>query len=1301
MLPIGPTSSDVLLAPAQLRSTHTYERLARAPPNTEPSLTDVLSDRDAELAPYYQCLQSEKMKKKPTVYSHELLPITTVVELNADLASELWDSVHPGTNDTECRWHGAFKHYRGIQTFTANTYYTHILKPEEDGLDEKWSELGIFGRTRNPLTPVLTLAMTANKHDSDGVGYDLIRHHVAIVCLQFYLCQRNRFFEVAFDENHEVFDDSLVPYMFTLLSRYDVKKDVYDIPKEELMADRIAETARKYDFSSLFVSMMNYISKKQKKKTQGAFVLTKSSIQRWCQSKCFNNTAQFFITSTFGYMQIKDFPRKNVESIVKSGRFTTSTFTGGNNEKRKKLVVNGTVKDFVAPDNYGVKTLVFAGKPPFNNTSDTPDVPVKGVQEYMRFQALIPNLYCHANFDCFHPAFELRPLPAELKPDAPRTDDELTQLIQWQDCVLYRLAKFIDATLLKEMITSLNAAWKGYRKELDRPKKAATTTKKKKKRNILTKPSRKSKSTKATTTTKGAIDPLVSIKGEPRSEEPEDPDETGIQVCLEDDHTGPEEKGDDGREEDLQAEDQKRKTKPTNRSSTSSSFSAAAAAGGGGGKIRPIFHEPMPINRIRDGAYSYVNAGRAEIAHEVDSHLLRDPSQPNIYAQTAPQYYSAPLWKYWMKKVYNPEVHDPLRKNGPLVHEKLLPQVVTGPISYEQIEFPPHIEVYQPKKTRFYLRDDLQVKFNTPEYECICQYVRYRAFADHWKNAKCLKEDLYLLLYALITLLQNESDAIVQLRNEFRRKASDSDVDLLEMLRYSYAYQVNRAQDLYEQLFARKDKDPKIVQMFNSSQRRWRESRFYDAAIPSDVEWKAAINKTTYLKWMQEDGFTDPALWRCWDQHGGALQISTVLNALCDYWVNNDDMKVLHLPENYSMNSCIVYSEQLKEDMSIDEFASKVYRSFHTRMCVLGLCWRMLLPANLIPAPDSAPMHDIQRIKRELPLAFDTIRTCIKNLRCGSSMAELQRFKDRRSKMFPFLRSSFNSMHYLFESVIGLYGKNSCTQEESDILQLLSDLSRDEESGMKETVETAPAKAIQKCIALANNHLSLKGEQCMLGLIDKMIEELGDHFKHDEIRNRIVEALYRVDPLIKPIVDGFKLRCEKQAELIAKMNQEQRTAAHVLTLKMHHAFQDMDKKISQKLISIPSSSSASVSRPQLLSAEPAKQLIPYNNKRKSASAEDEEEKAKKRKRVEQREFQKSKERQSRKQTKHKEKEEKGKKKKKKKEDEEEMTTEQYKAVLLQRFQSQVQESASASSSVMITDEEEVQQEHKDSDVEWE
>jgi len=84
-------------------------------------------------------------------------------------------------------------------------------------------------------------------------------------------------------------------------------------------------------------------------------------------------------------------------------------------------------------------------------------------------------------------------------------------------------------------------------------------------------------------------------------------------------------------------------------------------------KTRPSFVEIVHLNPIRlIMKYGYIVAYGAELAHELKPHILRNPSEV-IHSETCPLYFSKPWWNYLMAQKYNPNIHDPVRNNGPIV----------------------------------------------------------------------------------------------------------------------------------------------------------------------------------------------------------------------------------------------------------------------------------------------------------------------------------------------------------------------------------------------------------------------------------------------------------------------------------------------------------------------------------------------------------------------------------------------------------------------------------------------------------
>jgi hypothetical protein len=511
-------------------------------------------------------------------------------------------------------------------------------------------------------------------------------------------------------------------------------------------------------------------------------------------------------------------------------------------------------------------------------------------------------------------------------------------------------------------------------------------------------------------------------------------------------------------------------------------------------------------------------------------HIHRDPNAP-IHAETCALFFSEPCWKHWMEKEYNPMVHEPLRANGPLLSSDQY-AVCGQKEKYAMLHWPLTLTGRLPSRP-YYLRLDLQVELHSAEYEAICHYTVFRNF----QSVRPLTH-LWVVFYALVCLLKSEADAAVSLRFLYMMKQSDPSL-LLSALKTDYLVQFQQVKSLFEQRFC---KDVKVNELFHAAQKKWRLSRGYDAAIPSEPEWKEAISSRQYMQWLKP-----------FAEQWSFSTLKPLLRLFCDHWTSLSTEPIT-LPAEFA--SVEIQLVATGETVSLSQFAQRAFLFLHARFCILGLCWRMLIPPDMIPsAPEPPPMHQLQHIKRELPSTFKVIRTMVKAASSSRFHAEVTEYLNKQKPVTPIIRSAMNSIRYMSNILHELYASSS---RNSEVLDLLTTLSRNED-GLMDNVDHPKNQLLKECIHHFNALLPMFGANAMDGQVLETAKRLSVLFEPEEVPRRIVEVLQRVDLRCRPIVATYRTQCVESVNRVKALPVERRSAQESGRLAMARAFLEGEK----------------------------------------------------------------------------------------------------------------------------------------------
>lgn len=666
---------ELLLAPPHIRApvdgeitttATTFARLSKPVPSEESSVVESVMGQPGHLSPYTDYLakapsenggeQEQKDNQLPyrkanSIPSYQLHPSTQTVELLNDIGPSIWSGT-TNSNDESHAWKDSFKNYQGV--YTKGKYRSLILK---DSIDHSF-DLGIFGTEANALDPILKFV--AILHDQgESVPYDVLIHSVMIICLQFYLMERNRFLEVHANKSDQ-FYDIYQPLIFMFMHRYDTKKDLYTVPLEDMTYENISNVASTCDFVSFFVAVMTHIRvecnrriKLYTKERKCEFHLLEKHILTFHRDKLFSNLVLVFITSRFSYMLIHDYPTRVMGAISKIVNKQSLNAPDG----KRPFMKYEQKKHFGAPQRLMFSKIVYGGQPPLNNEHDRPDVPREnaGVAIYT---TLVPVLYCHSEFSCYAPAFFFPSylegvgdlwVPSSLKKDS----SLLEKCTRWQDLVLNTLVRFIDTTLYGNCNTGLNVVYKKIVNDQQaRLKKRKLIEKEKKKKKNKKKKQRKEKE-------------------EEKKEESSDDEE------------------EDEEEED---EDKKRIHK----------------------KVREYSHEQTSLNAVRV-TYSFMIVDQQGLANQLKPFVL----SKRFAVDWSPWYISRQCWKWMMSRTMSSSHVELFSRGSPLLKTT---EDMGEDADYNVIYFP-FEERFKHLQGLYYLKVDLSIPSCSFEYVAICEYI--------------------------------------------------------------------------------------------------------------------------------------------------------------------------------------------------------------------------------------------------------------------------------------------------------------------------------------------------------------------------------------------------------------------------------------------------------------------------------------------------------------------------------------------------------------------------------------------------
>lgn len=223
-LPCLPDPSLILQPPSRLLNA--YARLNDPVPDTEASLLDIITEESLSFRDgrkEFAAVNEETLEEKTTKRAKTTQPFHIIPELlrpitkklsikNNKLPLAVWSRNMASSIDNMSQWGSLFEKYEHVKT--SGTYEKIILKNQVD--KNNWGGIPLFGKEHNDLNSKLILASILKKEPADATL--MILHYISIICLQFYLMERDRFLQLRTDRAFK-FRESDQPYIFLLLDR--------------------------------------------------------------------------------------------------------------------------------------------------------------------------------------------------------------------------------------------------------------------------------------------------------------------------------------------------------------------------------------------------------------------------------------------------------------------------------------------------------------------------------------------------------------------------------------------------------------------------------------------------------------------------------------------------------------------------------------------------------------------------------------------------------------------------------------------------------------------------------------------------------------------------------------------------------------------------------------------------------------------------------------------------------------------------------------------------------------------------
>ena len=485
VLPCFPAAEDILKPPPQLFSnvldnnntTTTnssqfynciYARFGDPVPDCQSSYQDVLTENSSILRIFNPISPQQYNNGDPVnqyIRYQYIRPITKELILKDErLPIEIWSN---GDLDDMTYWKQILLKYEALDTH--QTYQTAILKNEPD--TETWT-IPLFGKWHNSLTDKVLLAKIINKKTAS----EMLMHYISVVCLQFYLMERNRFLQLRTDRHFE-YRESENPYIFLIFQKYDIRqsdKRVYDVT--DYTYENLCSLAKSIDYVTFFRSVIltinpiihNILGTSSAVKNN----LTREDIEHWCRHKIQSNFLLHLGTSGFNQIRVRNF----ISSITESMGLACSI--RGYYDNR---VYEDNIKLFAAPelsdqiliktDTGTTGTKQFESKIDSNQYNQEEEggggsTKFKGVKETDLVLYRVPSFYCHFWFNpvnCLTICSEYNDREFDW-PDQKGlehfTFEQLKTSCKLQDITIAELSKILDDSCIRTLETELNKLFK-------------------------------------------------------------------------------------------------------------------------------------------------------------------------------------------------------------------------------------------------------------------------------------------------------------------------------------------------------------------------------------------------------------------------------------------------------------------------------------------------------------------------------------------------------------------------------------------------------------------------------------------------------------------------------------------------------------------------------------------------------------------------------------------------------------------------------------------------------------------------
>jgi hypothetical protein len=1028
------------------RAEATYTRLGGAQPRCEPSITNML-----DLAQNAEFDVAAKEHGKIPVSA--LFPMTHELELEGRIDSVIWAYI---TNDNDSRqsWKRQFKLYCGVTTRGA---YTNSILGGEGAVDPEW-DIGIFGIRRNALTPVALLIaqICASVESRATEAKQMFMQYVMTVCLQFYLMERNRFLELSVPAD-EVFLDRYQPYLFMLMTRYDIKQTACKIAMNYMTADRIAVAAREFDFFSFLFAVLNHVSKKLEQLTStwsregripavanrvarerapasahsglaepadatGFSVhLSDREINDWCQSKLFNNTQLVLNTSKFHVFVVKDYVanlQSSAEQCVNKATFSSSSSSG-----RNSLVECHIGKYFASPTIGKLITYTFPGKAPLNNTHDVADAPnnkKKNKQtttpgsDVMRMQSVIPTMYCHFNFTPFRAAFTM---PASDEAGASwsfgattldEAKSELDQKVRWQNAVFDQISCYIDHAMQDAIQKALNASHR-----------------------VLV----------------GQIQSLRPGKMQRPTRDPRVPYDS----------------------------------------------------------VRSVYAFAATTKQLLCGLTPFMAPPELNLSQ-------RGENRSSV-PQWSPLTLSVPAWKHMMKQSCP---SDPVQTSGtpPVLElDKGAPLPEEHKVMYDMIRFPSSVARVN-AQVDYYLSRILGVNEHTLEHESICLYLSWRD--ESRASARTSRPNLFVSLYALTLLLQNEAKAA-------RRVAGEEDDDseqTLSRIKSGYTAMCGGLGEIASIAIA---KYQPLRVLCHVQYRQWYNGRQETMALPTASQWTQCFTAETYADLIQGEcpDLLD-GTWKCFDARKKELSMQKAVQLISRHLSHGRDR--FEVPVDWSRSE---FRSSLVA-MPLGEFIqTEVIDRLHYVYLSMCYAWRICMPASIIRREMRVTSNDLVDLRSSYPAVYSVAQTILRKTNSREFALDMHSMAEGNGGKSEVLTSLMHSLQYFLshfhQHEDRIQPSAAAASKRKDVLESLRVLCSDVslERGPR-VVHYLCQQAMEKCRCMLTASLALYGKGAFARTIPQLILELSTHFKAKDVLDNIVLLVKHVQVEYQPYVAKFQ-----------------------------------------------------------------------------------------------------------------------------------------------------------------------------------